>query len=72
MKIATCDVGSPVYVPSGEYLDGSVLEAPAWARKGRHTLSEAFARLQEQNGLLEIDLIDGRRVVWGSCCTEHG
>lgn len=71
MKIAKCNVGSPVYVPAGEYLDGSVLAAPEWARQGEHTLGHAFAHEQEANGMLEIIDVDGAPVIWGSCCTGH-
>lgn len=71
MTTAICNVGSPIYVPAGEYLDGEVLEAPAWARKGVHTLSTHFALQQESNGYLEISSIDGNPVVWGACCNNH-
>lgn len=71
MHIAKCNVGSPVYVPEGEYLNGEVLDAPQWAHKGTHMLSHAFAVTQEQHGMLEIIDVDGCPVVWGSCCSEH-
>jgi hypothetical protein len=71
MKIALCNVGSPVYVPAGEYLDGAVLDAAQWARNGEHSLSSEFAHQQEQSGMLEIVNIDGAPVVWGSCCSGH-
>lgn len=71
MKIAKVNVGAPVYVPAGIYLDGAVLESPAWARQGQHTMESAFAHEQEAGGLLEIESIDGAPVVWGSCCSDH-
>lgn len=71
MKIATVNVGAPVYVPAGGYLDGAVLDSPAWARKGGHTMEVEFAQAQEKNGMLEIESIDGDPVVWGACCGGH-
>lgn len=71
MKIATCNVNSPVYVPAGQYLDGAVLDSAAWARDGSHDLEEDFARQQESNGMLEIVSIDGATAIWGSCCSDH-
>lgn len=71
MSIAKCNVGSSVYVPAGEYLNGAVLDAPQWAHKGTHTLGHDFAVQQEQNGMLEIVDVDGIPVLWGSCCSSH-
>lgn len=71
MKIALCNVGSAVYVPSGEYLNGVVIDAPTWANQGEHSLEQAFAAKQDANGMLEIVSADGHPVVWGSCCTDH-
>jgi len=71
MKIAKVNVGAPVYVPAGGYLDGAVLESPAWARQGEHTMESGFAHAQEQNGMLEVVSVDGAPVVWGSCCSDH-
>lgn len=71
MSIAKCNVGSPVYIPSGEYLNGAVLDAPQWAHKGVHTLCHDFAVQQEQNGMLEIVDVDGTPVLFGSCCSSH-
>lgn len=71
MKIAKVNVGAPVYVPAGGYLDGAVLDSPAWAHKGSHTLEAGFAQAQEQNGMLEIVSIDGAPVVWDACCGDH-
>lgn len=71
MKIAKCSVAAPVYVPSGEHLDGAILESPQWARQGEHYLSHDFAVTQEQNGLLEIIEVDGVPVLWGACCSGH-
>jgi len=68
MKIAHVNIAAPVYVPAGEYLNGEILAAPAWAHVGECDLSETFARTQEANGYLEIDTIDGVAVVWGACC----
>jgi hypothetical protein len=51
MQIAKVNVAAPVYVPSGEYLDGAVLAEPAWARRGQHTMSAEFARTQDAAGL---------------------
>lgn len=71
MKIAKCNIGSPVYVPAGEHLDGAVLESPAWARQGTHFLGHDFAHTQEAIGMLEIMEIDGAPVIWGACCAGH-
>lgn len=71
MKIAKCNVGSPVYVPAGEYLDGQSLEVGQYARQGEHFLAHDFAHVQEQNGNLEIVEVDGVPVVWGACCAGH-
>lgn len=71
MSIAKCNVGSPVYVPAGEHMDGAVLTNPDWARKGIHFLSHNFAVKQEQNGLLEIAEIDGETFSKTPCCGSH-
>lgn len=75
MRVATVDVCAPVSVPAGEYLNGAVLDAPQWARKGTHTMGVAFAQKQEAAGMLEIVSIDGAPVVWSACCGgahDHG
>ncbi len=68
MRIATVQVAAPVYVPAGQYLNGAVLAAPEWARKGTHTMEAEFAHAQEAGGMLEVESIDGAPVVWVSCC----
>jgi len=68
MKIATVSVCAAIYVPAGQYLNGAVLDAPQWARKGSHTMEAEFAQAQEAAGMLEIESIDGATVVWGACC----
>ena len=75
MKIATVSVCAAIYVPAGQYLNGVVLDAPQWARKGTHTMEAEFAQAQEAAGMLEIESIDGATVVWGACCSgahDHG
>lgn len=71
MKVALCNIGSPVYVPAGEYLDGFVIDSAQWARNGEHSLSSAFAHKQEANGMLEIVSVDGVPIMWGGCCSGH-
>jgi len=68
MRIATVQVAAPVRVPVGQYLNGVVLAAPEWARKGTHTMGADFAQQQDAAGMLEIESIDGAPVVWGACC----
>jgi len=68
MGIATVQVGAPVYVPAGEYLNGATLTEPQWARPGRHTMGAAFAQQQDAAGMLEIESIDGAPVMWSACC----
>jgi len=70
MQIAKVNVAAPVYVPSGEYLDGAVLAEPAWARRGQHTMSAEFARTQDAAGMLEIESIDGAQFMWAACCSD--
>jgi len=75
MKIATVSVCAAIYVPAGQYLNGAVLAAPEWARKGTHTMEAEFAQKQDAAGMLEIESIDGAPVLWASCCTgdhSHG
>lgn len=69
MKIATVNVAAPVLVPAGGHLNGVTLDAPAWARKGSHMMSEEFARTQDAAGMLEIVSIDGVAFHWGACCS---
>jgi len=68
MKIATVSVCAAIYVPAGQHLNGAVLDAPQWARKGTHTMEAEFAQQQEAAGMLEVESIDGATVVWGACC----
>lgn len=68
MRIATVQVAAPVYVPAGQYLNGAVLAAPEWARKGTHTMDADFAQAQDAAGMLEIESIDGAQVLWATCC----
>lgn len=68
MKIATVSVCAAIYVPTGEYLNSVVLDAPQWARPGLHTMGVEFAQKQDAAGMLEIESIDGAPVVWGACC----
>lgn len=68
MKIATVQVAAPVYVPAGQYLNGAVLDAPQWARKGTHTMGAEFAQAQDAAGMLEVESIDGVQVLWAPCC----
>lgn len=75
MKIATVSVCAAIYVPAGQYLNGVVLTAPEWARKGTHTMEAEFAQQQDAAGMLEVESIDGAPVVWGACCSgdhNHG
>lgn len=69
MQIATVQVVAPVYVRAGQYLDGVVLDAPQWARPGRHAMEAGFAQLQDAAGMLEVESVDGVPVVWGACCS---
>ena len=69
MRIATVQVAAPVRVPAGQYLNGAVLAAPEWARKGTHTMEAEFAQKQDAAGMLEVESIDGAPVLWASCCT---
>lgn len=70
--IATVEVIRAIKIPAGSTLDGVVLSADTWAKKGRHNIDADLMREMEweARGFIEPEKIDGKPVVWGACCSH--
>lgn len=48
-----------------------ILISNVWLKDGEHDIDLDIAKQEELKGNLDIISIDGKPVVWGSCCSNH-
>lgn len=62
-------LSAPVHFAAGEALNGQTLAVAQWVRGGTASVSDEKAQALERDGLADILNVDGKRAVWGACCS---